>query len=115
MTFRDQLKSDGLNTFLNTGEFAESIKYTPYGGAQKTISAIVDRQRNDTAPETAGRDMIHQMEIWMSNDPTHGISTINRGGDKVILPGVMGGADQTYVVVDILGSDDGMWHLLIER
>ena len=42
MTLKTQMTSD-LSIFFNTDEFAESVTYTPKGGAGSTISAIVER------------------------------------------------------------------------
>ena len=115
MSFKDNLKRDALNSFLNTNEFAEAISYTPKGGTQKTIKAIVNRKRLNPASEDTGRILQNTIEIFIANDSVNGVTAINKGGDKVTLPEVIGGADVNYVVVDILGEDDGIWHLLLQK
>ena len=115
MSFKDNLKRDALNSFLNVDEFAEAISYTPKGGTQKTIKAIVNRKRLNPASEDTGRILQNTIEIFITNDLTYGLASINKGGDKVTLPEVIGGSDVNYVVVDILGEDDGIWHLLLQK
>ncbi len=115
MSFKDNLKRDALNSFLNTDEFAEDITYTPKGSSQRTIKAIVNRKRLNPASEDTGRILQNTIEIFIANDQTYGLTAINKGGDKAILPEVIGGVDANYVVIDILGEDDGMWHLLLQK
>ena len=115
MSFKDNLKRDALNSFLNTNEFAESIQYTPKGGMQKTIKAVINRKLLNPGTEESGRILQDQIEILIANDPTYGISLINKGGDEVLFPEVLGGIDVNFVVVDILGEDQGMWHLLVQK
>lgn len=43
MTLKTQMTTD-LAAFYNEDEFAESIDYTPLGGAQIGITAIIDRE-----------------------------------------------------------------------
>jgi hypothetical protein len=114
MTFKDQIKSDALNVFLNTGEFAETVSYTPKGGSAKTIKAVVNRERPDPAAEVSNRAYFNQLEIMIANDATNGIAAINKDGDTVSLPLRPGGVAVTFTVKDILSSDDGMWHLILQ-
>lgn len=115
MTLKDQLKVDALNCFLNTNEFAEDIKYTPKGGVQKTIKAVVNRKRLTPGGEESGRILQDQLEIYIANDSVYGASSINKGGDEVLFPEVLGSIDVNFIVVDILGEDNGIWHLLVQR
>jgi hypothetical protein len=115
MTFRGQIKEDAVNCFLNTNEFAEEITYTPKGGAAKVIKALVNRKRIDPAYEDAGRVLLNQCEIFIANDAVGGITAINKGGDLVTLAEVIGGALINWVVADILGQDEGVWHLLLQK
>jgi len=43
MTLKTQMITD-LAAIYNDDEFAESVSYTPVGGVQTTITAIVDRE-----------------------------------------------------------------------
>jgi hypothetical protein len=73
MTFSEKLTSDAANTFLNTGEFAETVAYTPSGGSGRSISAVIDRQDvvEQTAPD--GSTLIHRAVLSASRDATAGI------------------------------------------
>ena len=115
MSFKDNLKKDALNCFLTMDEFAEEIQYTPKGGTQKTIKAIINRKRLIPGGEESGRTLQNQIEIFIANDPTYGVESINKGGDEVLFPEVIGGIDVNFVVVDILGEDSGMWQLLVQK
>ena len=115
MSFKDNLKRDALNCFLTADEFAEAIQYTPKGVTQKTIKAIINRKRIIPGGEESGRILQNQIEIFIANDPTYGIESVNKGGDEVLFPEVLGGIDVNFVVVDILGEDRGMWHLLVQK
>lgn len=115
MTLKQQIKLDAVRTFLNTNEFAEWIKYTPYGGSVKSIKAIVNRKQLDASGEDTGRMLGNMLEIMIANDPTHGVMSIKKGFDKAKVPEFSGGGVYEYLVADILGNDDGMWHLLLQR
>ncbi len=115
MSFKDNLRRDALNSFLNTNEFAESIQYTPKGGTPKTIKAVINRKRLTPGGEESGRVLQDQVEILIANDPVYGVSVINKGGDEVLFPEVLGGIDVNFVVIDVLGEDQGMWHLLVQK
>lgn len=115
MSFKDNLRTDALNSFLNTNEFAETIQYTPKGGTLKTIKAVINRKRINPGTEESGRVLQDQIEILIANDPAYGVSLINKGGDEVLFPEVLGGIDVNFVVIDILGEDQGMWHLLVQK
>jgi len=115
MSFKDNLKKDALNCFLTADEFAEEIQYTPKGGTSKTIKAIVNRKRLMPGGEESGRNLQNQIEIYIANDSANGIEFINKGGDEVLFPAVLGGIDVNFVVVDILGEDHGMWQLLVQK
>jgi len=115
MAFKDQMAADAANIFLNTDEFAESISYTPYGGAAKTIKAIVTRNRISPDSQEQGRVLINQVEIQIANDVTNGIATVTKGQDTVSLPAFLGGSASTWRIVDILDHDSAMWRLLARK
>jgi hypothetical protein len=115
MTLKTKMAADTLQTFLNTNEFAEDITYVPYGGTNKSIKAVLIRRGLDPAGEDTGRIMHNQVEIMIARDINYGMTSIKKGQDKVILPANIGGDDDIWLVVDILGQDDGMWHLLVQK
>lgn len=115
MTFKTQMATDAINCFLNTNELAESITYTPKNGAAKSIKAIIIRNRLDSGGEDSGRILRYQGEVFVANDATNGVTSVNKGDDEVSFPEVIGGSSISWVVLDILGMDDGMWHLLVGK
>ena len=115
MSFKENLKRDALNCLLKTDEFAETIQYKQKDGTEKTIKAIINRKRLMPGTEESGRILQNQIEIFIANDSVYGVSFINKGGDEVLFPEILGGADVNFVVVDLLGEDDGLWHLLVQK
>lgn len=116
MGFKDQVRRDALNVFLNTNQFAESVTYTKDGQAGKKITAVVVRKPQQPATEDNARIGVNDFEIYISADPGYGIDAIRRGKDKVILS-IYEGSEQTCecLVVEVLESDTGIWHLVVRR
>ena len=116
MSFKDQIKKDALNVFLNPDEFAETVTYTKDGGTVKSITALIVRKSQQPATEDNARIGINDFEIYISADPVSGIDVIRRGKDKVTL-GVYQDSPQTCecLVVEVLESDPGMWHLVVRK
>jgi hypothetical protein len=115
MSFKEQINNDAVLTFLNTGECAENIAYTPKNGAAKIIPALIIRNRLDPAGEDTGRVLLNQAEIMIANDAENGMISINKGGDKVSFPERVGDTDIDWSVIDILDQDEGMWKLLVQK
>lgn len=115
MALKEGLSQDIINCFLNTDEFAENITYTPKGGSSKEIKAIVNRRRIEPAAEDSSRTLYKEVEIIVANHPVHGISSVNKGQDEVMLPEVIGGPAISWAVVDIVNQDDGAWQLLLQK
>ncbi|GEM_PF-928197 len=117
MTFKDQLSTDVVNCFLNSNEFAEEVRYTPAGGSQRVIKAIVERRRVTPAGEDSGRVLVDTIEIYIVRHDTLGVTVVTTGvrPDQVVLPEMIGGTGVTFFVADILSQDDGIWHLLLQK
>ncbi|MDD5736679.1 MAG: hypothetical protein PHH20_00115 [Candidatus Omnitrophica bacterium] len=112
---KEQLANDAKSAFLNAGEFAESVTYTPKGGTAKIINAVINRKRLDPAYEDTGRTLINQAELFVANDALAGITSVNKGGDMVSFAETISGAVISWVVADILNQDEGIWHLLVQK
>ena len=115
MSLKSQLAQDMVNSFLNSYEFAEDITYTPKNSTAKSIKAVINRKRINPAAEDVGRVLVNQGEIFIAKDDTAGVSSINRGGDIVSFAENVGGVVTDWAVIDILGQDEGMWHLLVQK
>ncbi|MBI3991445.1 MAG: hypothetical protein HY350_04765 [Candidatus Omnitrophica bacterium] len=115
MTFKSQMAVDAINSFLNTDEFGETIAYTPKDGVAKSIKALIIRNRLDRGIEDSGRILHNQAEIYIANDATTGITSVNKGFDEVSFPEIIGGSSISWSVIDILSMDDGLWRLLVEK
>lgn len=115
MSFKDGLSQDAGKVFLNSSEFAEDVLYTPKGGISLAVKAVINRRRLDPAYEDTGRTLLNQAEIFIVNDASLGVVSINKGGDTVSFPETLGGAAISWAVIDILNQDEGMWHLLVQK
>lgn len=115
MTFKSQITQDAIKAFLDGAAFAEDITYTPKAGAPKIIKAVIIRKRLDPAYEDTGRVLLNQAEVFIANDATAGVASINKGGDTVSFAETIGGAAINWIVADILEHDEGIWHLLVQK
>lgn len=113
MAFRDLVKSDAVNTFTNIDEAAERLIYLPKGINPRPVNASVVRRRRSPAAEDNSRLIVEDFEITVHTDPSNfGIQSIDVAEDKFILSRYEGGGENvTTIVVEILHSDAGVWHL----
>jgi len=106
---------DDMDTVFLTSGFQETVSYTPSGGTAKSISAIVNRGGGNEGPQPPARggspERRFDMEIIISTDETNGVATVKPREDKVSVATTPGGSAQTYLVVAVIRSDVGAWHL----
>ena len=70
MTLKTQITSD-LSAFFNTDEFAETVSYTPKGGAAVDITAIVSQDDPLQEPYVRGENTATcEIEVQASEVPT---------------------------------------------
>ena len=112
MSFKDQLSQDSISTFLNADEFAEEITYTPSGGVPKVIKAVIVREGLEPSSENASRSLRKQAEIYFANDDVNGVTAIDKKDDRITLNDVEGTAREARIN-EVLGGDEGMWHLIV--
>jgi|GEM_PF-5464347 len=116
MTFKSIIASDANSIILNPSEFAETVTYTKDGQAGKQIQAIVIRKPQQPSSEDNARIGINDFEMYISADPVAGIDVIRRGKDKVTLAQYEGISQMCdCLVVEVLQSDLGIWHLVIRK
>lgn len=114
MTLKTRITSD-YAVFLNSDEFAESISYTPTGESAKSIKAVVVRENVNPDTQTQGRVMQRECELYIATDSTAGVETVTKGADTASFPVHYGGSNVTWQVADVIGKDDGIWHLRMTR
>ena len=112
MSLKDRFSLDVINCFLNTSEFAEAITYTPEGEAGKEINAIVVRGRLEPGSEDQGRSLQNQVEIYIANDATEGVTFVDKKDDRITLNDVEGTSREARII-EVLHKDEGAWHLLV--
>jgi len=115
VTLKSQFPEDAKDAFLNSDEFAESITYTPNGGSPKVIKALVVRERLQADGPDQGRVLNRQAEIYIANDATEGVTSVDKGNDTVSFPVFVEGSAVPWKVVEVLGKDEGMWHMAVMR
>jgi hypothetical protein len=108
MNQNDLLAADAVNTFLV--DFGETITYTPYQSSPITIQALINRNVITGIPGLTGATS-YKHEVEIANDPTYGRTSINKGKDSVTMNNVVGGTTETFVVLQIVENDAGMFRL----
>jgi len=103
MSFSTALSND-LATFFNTSEYAESITYTPSGGAATTITIIDDTQDATLQdPETPGDNKIILVKYSDVNTPGY--------KDTITWDSIT-----WYIIRNVSGGKTvGIWTLEISR
>lgn len=74
MTLKTQMTSD-LSVFFNTEEHAETVTYTPKGGAAVSIDVIVNREADFQEDYVRGRETATctiMVKVTDVTDPQHG-------------------------------------------
>lgn len=88
MTLAQTIVDDVKDVYLVTDDFAETITYTPDGGAAKSIKAIVDRNEDvEPNPALDGLRRVRRYEILISTNATDGIATVT-DQDTVAIDGL---------------------------
>src|SRR5574343_292898 len=109
MTLASQIVTDANDVFLDTDDFAESITYTPSGGAAVTVSAIVNRNPLQTRGTDNNARLEFEIEIEVA---VESVAAVILNGDTVALKKREGDtADTTFKVSHIVQQDSGMWRL----
>ncbi len=112
MSFKEQLSDDMKQTFLNTDEFAQGIKYSISGGSEKDIKAIVVFKELEVAGENNGRSLKNQAEVYIPKDEEISVTVINKQNDRITINDSEG-IERKARIVDIITQDEGMFHLLV--
>jgi hypothetical protein len=102
------LAIDAENTFCN--DFNEAITYTPFGSAPIELYGLIFRQPASAfsgLPGAAG----YKHEIMLPVSCLNGLEVINKGKDTVAFSNKIGGKKETFTVMQILQTDQGIWHL----
>tara|TARA_R100001163_G_C5049198_1_gene186157 strand:+ start:191 stop:556 length:366 start_codon:yes stop_codon:yes gene_type:complete len=115
MTLANSLKTDAVQVFLRTDDFAETVSYHPhtyYGGtpaASREIVAVVERMEVQTLDE-GGNAVIPMFQVHVANNATTGISSdeIDTGGDQLSFAVRNGEAATRRSIISVSTQDSGM-------
>lgn len=107
MTLKEQIAADLNTIFFNTGEFAETVTYTPVVGAAKVIKAVVTYGDGDGLNGADAFNVVASMEIMA--DAANGIAQ-PAAGDRVSI-----GATDWVVGFAALIDDGLVWQCSISR
>jgi hypothetical protein len=92
----------------------ETITYTPYGGSPKSIKAIVNRQ-GIKPTFNVSKSKTEAIEIWIQNDATLGVTTIDQGSDRVTMkPRLDKPAREMSIGEVFADSDQSTWHISVK-
>jgi hypothetical protein len=109
MTLKAQIAADLNAVYFDAAAFAETVTYTPVGGAAQTIKAIIDYGVPDESG-LAGMDAVNtDAELWLQADATNGIASV-AVNDAVTI------GSETWRVIYARKIDDGLiWRCRISR
>lgn len=107
----DVLASDAA-VFADTDGFGESVTYTPFGGAARTITVVPFRGvpiLPGGSPAGSTLDLI----IEVRNHATLGIlpGSLKLRGDKITIAARLGETATDRIIVELLEQDSGMLRL----
>ena len=107
--------TDFKQTFLNAGECAEAVSYTPSGGSPKSILAVIDRSPINPGAADNGLTLTRECEIFIAKDATDGVLTVTKS-DMVSFPGRLGDASNIdWRIIEIIENDDAAWRLRVRK
>jgi hypothetical protein len=109
----DQLDADA-EEFCNTDVFGEAITYTPLNGSAKSINAVVMRgvpEPLESNSETRQQGKSINLVVFIRNDATYGVTSVDTGGDKITVARRKGGTAEAINVGQVIEQDAGMWKL----
>lgn len=109
MTLHDMIRSDSVNVFCNSDDFAESVVYYKRNGLSRTINVVVMREAFAINPED-GDTITPVFEIQVANDPTNGIASdeLNIGGDMISFAVRVGRHAERRSITRLIQHDEGM-------
>jgi hypothetical protein len=103
------MASDTINLIRQLG--GELITYTPFGGAAKSLWAIVERDRTAIESQLVNGAMyaVSMRHILVANDPNDGITSVIEHKDRVSFKKNLSDAAETVMTVQtILKQDAGL-------
>jgi hypothetical protein len=109
----DQLDADAVS-FVDTDVFGEAITYTPLNGAAVSINAVVMRgvpEPLESNSETRQQGKSINLVVFIRNDATYGVTSVDTGGDKITVARRKGGTAEAINVGQVIEQDAGMWKL----
>jgi len=108
-TFKDDVRDDVKNTFLDVGHFADMITYIPKGGLAKEIAAIVTSLQGGPENAQYSRNDLRKnsFAIYDGDNTTGHVNP--RQGD--IIEYTEGGIVARWGFEKILKHDVGLWTL----
>jgi len=111
MTLGEQMAEDVSAVFLNADEFAEEIAYTPRGGLDVTILAVVDRNES-FAPQVVADDpwRVRRITVTVAVADVPTVTEYRHAGDGDTFTI----DERTWHVVGESSSDVGMRVLQLE-
>ncbi len=110
MSFAASVTADML-AIASADEFGEVLLYRPHGGVAHDVHANV--ARHPLTLNEAGLKHSQQLvfEIVISRDPTLGVTSINKGLDKIDVPRARGATAETMRVQEVLAEGLGSWRI----
>lgn len=112
----DAILNDATFAFIDPDVFGESVVYTPDGGSDRTINAVVDRSPPRPLPEQPRGNPSRMIEVWVANDSTRGIaaSELKLKDDTITVSDRLGKSATAHRIVQLIEADEGMLRLKLQ-
>lgn len=114
MTLAADMVTDAI-AMCDPAELGESLAYTPSGGAEKTIRAIVERSGLDPDPQIRGV-VTRRVTLHVPRHATYGVTSVKEGYDTVKVDIAPGDTSQVVHRIErVIGSSPGFFMLRAVR
>jgi hypothetical protein len=101
--------SDAVAMIAALGEEAITATYLPFGGVPKTFKILVDKRPTPLQEGSPVPYGINQVDIYVPNDATNGVTTIQPRKDRVSFKRHLNDSQETtYTVMKIQDEDAGL-------
>lgn len=110
MSYLDDILAEESAAYVNADELAESVIVTNKKGEKRTVYAVVNRGTFTNIPGGPPNPVFY-LDIFIRNDATAGITSIDLGSTTITVNARHGGSSRAYIVQELLNSDAAGWQV----
>lgn len=107
MTLRDLMNRHARTVLTRADHFGELVTYQFKSGApDRVVRAVVDRQLRRPEGEGGARFVRNRATVFIPRHATDGVTSIERGGDKLLFAMELGGDEVVCRIDEIVDQDE---------